>query len=676
MIEDKKACIYDCSKDDEYIYLYNGKCYKTCPDGTILEGNKCKVDKNVAKVDINTFYSKGNITEEVGNLVEIYSNEFNYTNNYISMYKSDQYSIAIYKNMTCISDLSINMPLINFQNCYKKIQEFYNITQELIIAIVDHLEQNNPNTSYSIYHPISGEKLDAATICKNETISVIENLSINKDDPEYELKMSLINQKINIYNSDDLFFNDICFYFNNSKKRDIALSDRIKYLYQNTNKCDNGCKQINFNLKTQQAQCDCKYNDIETEEKNNELIKDNGVLEAMGGSLFEIINTSNIFIIKCYKYIFRYIDDSFGAIISLILLVLNICLTIFFYVVELNKIKIYVFSLTENYIGYLFKSKNTPPKKKSQRKSQKETDKKKDKDTISIKDYTSESNVIIYNKKSQTLKPIKKEKINSKELLDVYNKTSNEKKYVNEKKIKKNEELTEFFQEYLSTSLDELEFDDAIVKDKRTFCEYFFEQFKEKQNIAYTFFASDPIITRSMKLILFIFDLILIFVINALFISEDYISMLYHLDKKDSFLSFFTRSIDRFIKTTIIGELIEYVASFFFVEERKIKSFFKREKNNKNALKENVIVFIKELKRRFLSFIILVFIIILISFFYLLCFNYVYPYTQIEWVKTSVTVIIIRQILSCLIIFFEVVFRFISFRCNSEKLYKLSKIMN
>ena len=102
----------------------------------------------------------------------------------------------------------------------------------------------------------------------------------------------------------------------------------------------------------------------------------------MGGSLFEIINTSNIFIIKCYKYIFRYIDDSFGAIISLILLVLNICLTIFFYVVELNKIKIYVFNLTENYFGYLFKSKNTPPKKKNQRKSQKETDKKNDKDTI------------------------------------------------------------------------------------------------------------------------------------------------------------------------------------------------------------------------------------------------------------------------------------------------------
>ena len=488
--------------------------------------------------------------------------------------------------------------------------------------------------------------------------------------------MSLINQKINIYNSDDLFFNDICFYFNNSKKRDIALSDRIKYLYQNTNKCDNGCKQINFNLKTQQAQCDCKYNDIETEEKNNELIKDNGVLEAMGGSLFEIINTSNIFIIKCYKYIFRYIDDSFGAIISLILLVLNICLTIFFYVVELNKIKIYVFSLTENYIGYLFKSKNTPPKKKSQRKSQKETDKKKDKDTISIKDYTSESNVIIYNKKSQTLKPIKKEKINSKELLDVYNKTSNEKKYVNEKKIKKNEELTEFFQEYLSTSLDELEFDDAIVRDKRTFCLYFYDNFKEKQVIANTFCATDNLKTRSIKIILFIFDVIMNFVINALFISEDYISMLYHLDKEDSFFTFIPRSISRFIKTTIVGEIIGYIAGFFFIEERKIKNFFKREKNNRIALKRNVIILINELKKRYLSFIILVFIIILISFFYLLCFNYVYPYTQMEWIKTSIMVMIIRQVLSCLVLFLEAILRFLSFKFKSEKMYKVSKILS
>ena len=172
------------------------------------------------------------------------------------------------------------------------------------------------------------------------------------------------------------------------------------------------------------------------------------------------------------------------------------------------------------------------------------------------------------------------------------------------------------------------------------------------------------------------FNLILNFVINALFISEDYISLLYQLDDDDSFFDFLYRSIDRLIKTTLVGEVIEYIISFFFMQESKIKGFFKREKNNISALKQNMLQFINELKCRYLSFIILSFFIIIISFFYLLCFNFVYPYTQIEWVKTSITVIIIRQMLSILFIFLETVFRFISFRANSEKLYKLSRIFN
>ena len=507
--------------------------------------------------------------------------------------------------------------------------------------------------------------------------------------------MSLIGQNIDIYNRDDSFFNDICFYFNNTKKRDIALSDRIKYIYQQTNLCDKGCKQVNFDLKTQQAQCDCQYNDIETEEKNNELIKDNEIFDAVAGDLLEFINSSNVFIVKCYKYIFKYIDDSIGAIISLILLCLNICFTVLFFVVELNKIRIYVFNLTENYLDYLNKNKSGPPKKKSLKKSaeeKKKFEKNIDKETNSIKN--DNSNVIIYkeknkNIKSQSIKLVGKTKLktSTKDLIYVNNKNEFrvDKKLMTDKIINKKDKVDysnsnkkdeKFFEEYLSTSLDDLEYDDAIVKDNRTFCEYFCDQFKEKQNIAYTFFATDPILTRSIKIILFIFNLILNFVINALFITEDYISMLYHLDEKDSFFSFFSRSIDRFIKTTIVGEVIEYVISFFFLDESKIKGFFRREKDSRIALKENIVIFLKEIKNRYLSFIVVVFIIIIISFFYLLCFNYAYPYTQIEWVKTSITVIIIKQILSCLIILLEVILRFISFKVHSEKLYKFSRILN
>ena len=42
-------------------------------------------------------------------------------------------------------------------------------------------------------------------------------------------------------------------------------------------------------------------------------------------------------------------------------------------------------------------------------------------------------------------------------------------------------------EEYLKPDLDDMEFDNAIKLDKRTFCEYFSEKLKEKQIIMDTF---------------------------------------------------------------------------------------------------------------------------------------------------------------------------------------------
>ena len=220
--------------------------------------------------------------------------------------------------------------------------------------------------------------------------------------------MSLINQNVNIFDSDDSFFNNICFYFDNVRKRDIALTDRVKYFYQNTNLCDKGCKQKSFNLSTQQAKCDCEYNDIETEEKNNKLIKDNEVLDAIGGEALDLINSSNLFIVKCYKYIFKRINKSFGAIISLIIFIFNTGCTVLFYVFELDKIKLYIFKLTENFISYIKTLKNAPPIKG--KKNRAKNNKNKEDFINSIKnDYT---NIIIHGKKNN-MKIIKSMKMDN-----------------------------------------------------------------------------------------------------------------------------------------------------------------------------------------------------------------------------------------------------------------------
>ena len=126
----------------------------------------------------------------------------------------------------------------------------------------------------------------------------------------------------------------------------------------------------------------------------------------------------------------------------------------------------------------------------------------------------------------------------------------------------------------------------------------------------------------------------------------------------------------------MVSIIIGYIIDCFFVDEKKLKGIFKREKDNLINLRHAIIGIIKEIKTRYLTFIIIVFILLGISFYYLLCFNYVYPKTQIEWIKSSITIFIIMQILSVLKCFLATCLRFLSFKCQSEKIYKLSKLLD
>ena len=98
----------------------------------------------------------------------------------------------------------------------------------------------------------------------------------------------------------------------------------------------------------------------------------------------------------------------------------------------------------------------------------------------------------------------------------------------------------------------------------------------------------------------------------------------------------------------------------------------KRNKDNIIILKYEISQVIKDILKRFRYFIIISFIITFFSFYYLSCFNNIYPHIKNEWIKSSIFIIIIMQILSIIGIFTESIFRFISFRFKSEKIYKIS----
>ena len=184
-------------------------------------------------------------------------------------------------------------------------------------------------------------------------------------------------------------------------------------------------------------------------------------------------------------------------------------------------------------------------------------------------------------------------------------------------------------------------------------------------------------ITACFTVILFALNINLYFVFIGSFFSEEYISELYHSNStNENFFRFIPRFIDKIIYTTFIAVFINYLTEFFFLSENKIKGIFKREKNNKVILKGSIFLLIKEIQKRYISFIILNIILFLFSLYYVLCFNYVYPNTQIEWIKSSIFIMITVQIISILKCVYEASLRVLSFKIRSERMYKSSKLFD
>ena len=109
------------------------------------------------------------------------------------------------------------------------------------------------------------------------------------------------------------------------------------------------------------------------------------------------------------------------------------------------------------------------------------------------------------------------------------------------------------------------------------------------------------------------FDLYLF--ISGLFFNEEYISEIFHSNKPEKFFTFIPRSIDHFFYTALGGVIIEYFIDFFFIEEKKIKGIFRREKDNSIFLKYQMSKIIKDVQRRNILFIIISFLIIIFTWY-------------------------------------------------------------
>jgi len=268
-----------------------------------------------------------------------------------------------------------------------------------------------------------------------------------------------------------------------------------------------------------------------------------------------------------------------------------------------------------------------------------------------------------------------KSKTYKKENFRINNKLSYENKTCDNLLLSIKDDYDLNIEEFLKTDPEDMDYDDALRRDNRTFCRFYCDKILSEQIILDTFFNKEYLKPMPIKIMLLVLQINLYLFINGLFYNEEYVTKIFELEK-DSFSKKIWRFLDNLFYAFLVGVIINYVIEFFFIKEKKLRTTLKREKGNVLILKYEMIQIIKELQNKYISFIIVSFLISIFIWYHISCFNNIYSHMKIEWLIFSIFIIICIQVISLLASLLEAILRFMSFRCKNEKLFKLSLLFS
>ena len=246
--------------------------------------------------------------------------------------KNNNIIISISSNLLCSKELAYNENLIyiDLKECINLIKSNESIETPLIIVQIE-LERRTEKTNQLLYFVSdkNGNKINVEKICNNlyfnSTFPFNKSTLLN-----YDYGKEILEQyKIDIFNSNIDFYNDICYKFEYNKK-DILIEDRRKIFYKNVSFCDENCDYSEIDYENNRIECNCKI-------LNEEFVK---FTESQFLKKFpKGINKSNLNIFKCNKLI----KANIGFIIILILVCLQFPeFLIFFIATKLKNLKLYI----------------------------------------------------------------------------------------------------------------------------------------------------------------------------------------------------------------------------------------------------------------------------------------------------------------------------------------------
>ena len=619
---------------------------------------------------------------------------------------------------------------IDFLSCEKKLRDYYNLSDSDILTVFQTESETSSDRTltnkvqYVVYDE-NNTQLDLS-VCSDEQIRI--NYAL-KENSTLNISMfsNFYEKGIDILNSSDSFFNDICYTYSDGGS-DMILSDRIAEIYQNYSLCDSGCDYEGLDPENLTVSCSCSVitNDTEDDDDDEEANIKEIVLNLFEDSTFGVV--------KCYKLVFSTTNKkkNIGFWVFLIIIIVHIPLYVLFFKNGIFPIKKYIENEMQKY-NYWDKSNASNPPRKSENNAENSEKNKNTKniyneelksDNINFVKNTNESmnreeneytdkkiNIILSDivPENQNLQKVKlstnipksnelieteyntKREETNNDIVNIYNKDKDEKNKPNAyyliKKDANNTEKNSIPPES-NYILNNYEYDTALKYDNRTFWRILYIVMLSKDNVLNTFILKSPLESQPLRICLLIFAYASDLALNTLFYFSDNISDKYHYSGDNLFWFTILNNILISVISTVLSLVLGSILQLMTDSKSSIENEFKKEEKKMrkdenyyvtNERKEEIMTIIKRslrcLKLKMVIFVIIDFLILLFFFYFVSSFCEVYQNTQISWISDAVVSIIISFPIELAISLAITIVYKLSLKYQWESLYKLVMLL-
>ena len=187
--------------------------------------------------------------------------------------------------------------------------------------------------------------------------------------------------------------------------------------------------------------------------------------------------------------------------------------------------------------------------------------------------------------------------------------------------------IKDYLEDYKISDLNDeqmnsLEYEYALILDKRTYFQYYVSLLKKKQLILFAFYPNNDYNLKSIKISLLILSFSLYFTINGFFFSDETMNKINEDHGKYDFLY----QIPQMFYSTLISACINILLKLLSLSEKQIldiklkKSYTKAKKAYKSTM--------KCLKIKLTIFFVLSFLLMMFFWYFISCFCAVYKNTQ------------------------------------------------